>query len=51
MDDEIKETRINCGVKSCVHRSKDGFCDREDVHLQPCAHDVDNVVACSEFEE
>jgi len=52
-------TRICCGVVVCKYRKiepqyvegKNGYCTARQIFLKPCAHDADNIVACSEFTE
>ncbi|KKN08148.1 hypothetical protein LCGC14_1059600 [marine sediment metagenome] len=49
-------TRIFCKAVCCKWLGdEDEYiqrrCTRETLHLQPCASDADNVMACSEFEE
>jgi len=55
----MAKTRIYCGVVSCKHRKidpryikgKNGYCTAPSIFLRPCAHNADNVVACSNFIE
>lgn len=44
-------TVVNCDIKSCTHRRKEGMCNQASIELQGCTPEADNVVACSRFLE
>ncbi len=48
MDED--KTKIYCTAIVCLHNDS-GTCTAETIHLQACAPDADNILACSEFEE